>query len=194
VARSGHEAVLLLDGRVLLTGGPDPASSSGGGRNDAELFDPATDTFAATGKLATARNLHRLARLDDGRVLVTGATAGQGVLLAAAEVFDPAAGGFASTSAMGGGRVLHTSTTLRDGRVLVAGGEWDGAVEGGPSEPTDHAELLRPDGGFAPVATTMVARRVGHTATLLESGAVLLVGGGDVGTEPGAELFIPAAR
>lgn len=189
VERRGHEAIRLLDGRVLVTGGPDPQSTSGGGRPEAESYDPAGGGFTLTGDLGVARNDHRLARLGDGRVLVTGAFFGQGVVLPDAERFDPGSATFAPVGPMLGGRIQHTMTTLDDGRVLVAGGRCDGGVFEGPTAASDQAELFTPaDNGFAAVESRMMSPRAGHSATRLTSGAILLVGGDLAGD---AELFIP---
>jgi hypothetical protein len=57
---------LLHDGRVLVTGG------QGGVFGSAELFDPATGTFTATGSMATARDNNTVTLLSDGRVLIAG--------------------------------------------------------------------------------------------------------------------------
>jgi prolyl-tRNA editing enzyme YbaK/EbsC (Cys-tRNA(Pro) deacylase) len=93
-ARTFHEATLLADGRVLVTGG-DPAGWSYDGPflASAEIYDPKTGAFAATGQLATARTYHTATLLADGRVLVA---AGYGDLgpLASAETYHPATGQF----------------------------------------------------------------------------------------------------
>ena len=64
-ARTGHQAVLLRDGRVLVTGGALP---TGGGRLSAlaycELYDPATGAWTPTGSLAQARASHQATLLD----------------------------------------------------------------------------------------------------------------------------------
>ena len=64
--RSGHDAVRLLDGRVLVVGG------ASGDENDtsAELYDPGKGTWSATGNMLKRRAGFPLTLLGDGRVLV----------------------------------------------------------------------------------------------------------------------------
>ena len=68
MARSGHTATLLPDGRVLVTGGSDDASTWG----SAEIYDPALGTWSTTGSMSTNRYYHTATLLPDGRVLVSG--------------------------------------------------------------------------------------------------------------------------
>ena len=85
---AGQSATLLPDGRVLL---------AGGGNAQAELYDPATQTWTATPAMAAAHTLQAATLLPDGQVLVVGGTPAP---LPAAERFDPAAGTWTATSAM----------------------------------------------------------------------------------------------
>jgi hypothetical protein len=61
--------MLLEDGRVLVSGGVVP---QGYAVPTAELFDPGTGEFVATGSMSHARSGHAASLLDDGRVLVIG--------------------------------------------------------------------------------------------------------------------------
>ncbi len=71
--RESHTATLLSNGQVLLTGGWTKAGSGGVTvTNTAELFDPPTGTFAATGSMSTERTFHLASLLSSGQVLVTG--------------------------------------------------------------------------------------------------------------------------
>src|SRR3989442_11179685 len=69
VARAGHQATLLLDGRVLVTGGYD---NSGSAVAPAEIFSAATRTWSVTASNIAARLDHTATRLRSGRVLVVG--------------------------------------------------------------------------------------------------------------------------
>src|SRR5439155_9866011 len=68
VARQGHTATLLADGRVLIVGG----ENASGPVSEAELFDPALATFSVVANSLVPRTDHAATLLTDGRVLVTG--------------------------------------------------------------------------------------------------------------------------
>ncbi len=110
VARSGHQATLLADGRVLLTGGSASVV--------AEIFDPATNRFSrAKGRMAEDRWRHGAVALPTGRVLVAGGGDRRG------ELFDPAAGSFSSiTGADSTMRYAALHLHFRPGEVLIVGG------------------------------------------------------------------------
>lgn len=129
---SGQTATLLNDGRVLLTGGE---HEDIGRFKSAELYDPATGSFAITGSMAFVRDGHAATLLPNGTVLVTGgeSQAGCAILsLGSAEIYDPSNGGFTKAGRMNVRREFHTATRLADGRVLVTGGlTFDGGFCGG---------------------------------------------------------------
>jgi hypothetical protein len=161
----------LADGRVLIAGG-DGVSTPGPMTTCfpliAELFDPATNTFAATGALPAGRSRHTATLLADGRVLLA-AGISVGPSIASAETFDPGTGSFAPTGNMAAARFFHTATRLNDGRVLVVGGE------NGPS--LSSAELYDPATGTFSATGSMSVGRARHLAVLLADGRVLIAGG-----------------
>ena len=107
-------AVVLNDGKVLITGG---AGTS------AELFDPATETFRATGNMTTPRSVHTATLLPNGHVLLSGGYNTFGIFTTdSAELYDPVTETFSATVGMIEARQQHTATLLPDGQVLVAGG------------------------------------------------------------------------
>jgi hypothetical protein len=87
-------------------------------------------------------------------------------------------------------RASHTATALPDGRVLVAGG-FSGS--GGEDAPYAATEIFDPAAGTFAAGPAMHEARIGHSATTLRDGRVLLVGGwtGRYRATAGAELFDP---
>jgi len=73
-------------------------------------------------------------------------------------------------------RSTHTATLLQNGQVLVAGGA-DVFYGGGQSSSLSSAELFDPTTGNFTATADMSAMREQHTATLLNTGEVLVVGG-----------------
>ena len=192
-ARLDHTATLLSNGKVLVTGGRNSGTST---YSTAELFDPGTGAFTPAGSMATARASHTATLLNSGRVLVTGGFnfTNPGAL-ATAELFDPATGSFTPTGSMAAGRESHTATLLSNGKVLITGGNPDNF----PSSTDGSTELFDPGTGAFTPAGSMATGRASHTATLLNSGRVLVTGGFYVptdlspgGTNATADLFDPA--
>ena len=72
-ARRLHTATLLQTGRVLVAGG-DSTTSLGSQVANADLYDPATGTWTATGALGTARSAYAAARLGWRRAPTRGSS------------------------------------------------------------------------------------------------------------------------
>lgn len=124
VRRHKHDAVLLRDGRVLITGGSDERDSDGA-YDSTELFDPATGRFVFGPSMKRTRYKHQgtSTLLPDGSVLVAGGSP-------QAETLDPGTRAFtlaAGTARMAG--QFSAAALLPDGRVLITGGYGD---RGGP--------------------------------------------------------------
>jgi uncharacterized protein YjdB len=189
--RAGHTATLLNNGKVLIAGGtsrllnPDldifPYDSSDFIESvaSAELYDPATGEFTATGSMNTARSGHTATLLNNGMVLIAGGAGPQsngGVATATAELYDPATGTFTPTENMISAHEAHTATLLNNGMVLIAGGN---NLAFGIGKVLGNAELYDPITGIFTSTGGMSSAREYHTATLLNNGMVLLAGGDD---------------
>jgi len=93
------------------------------GTAHAEIYDPATGSWSATGAMSNERVGATAARLADGRVLMAGgARSVTSEKFASAELYDPATGSWSATGSLATPRAAATATVLADGRVLVAGG------------------------------------------------------------------------
>lgn len=190
-ARSGHQAVLLRDGTVLVVGGVSP---DGGVAQTLERFTPWVG-WETVGPAVSTNTVaeQRAAMLLDGRVLLVGN---------GARLLDPFTGLYDARIAplpAQPDRVDHTLTVLLDGRVLVAGGVDLGAgAPGVPALPVlgsvDNTGFLQ----WAPISPSppQGALRRRHTATLLKDRKVLLAGGQHPTSSDGFDsfaLFHPAS-
>jgi PKD repeat protein len=116
---------LLPDGRVLAAGGLNRCNKSGcdiAFLQSAEIYDPASGLWTATGSLAAGRWRHQMMLLSDGRVLVAGGRQSSAVL-GSAEIYDPATGVFNSAGTLVTARQDFTATLLTNGSVLLAAGQ-----------------------------------------------------------------------
>ncbi|HEY2395333.1 MAG TPA: kelch repeat-containing protein [Rudaea sp.] len=115
--------------------------------------------------------------------------------LATAEIWDPATGLFTATANnLSAARGYATSTVLVGGKVLIAGG--GDYNDGGAASAA--AEIFDPATGmFTATTSPMNAARHGATATLLNSGKVLVAGGIASNSQARlatAELYDPATN
>jgi hypothetical protein len=203
--RYGHTATLLLNGRVLVTGGfSDVGLSKGPPEATAELYDSASKSFSAAGNLGTPRAVHTATVLPNGTVLIAGGATqggfefpGFGIGITSAEVYDPVTNSFSPTGEMGTARYAHTATRLPNGKVLVTGG-FNRVDAQSSGNALSTAELYDPTtGAFTPTGS-MATARGGQTATLLSNGKVLVAGGlislssAGVSVASSAELYDPA--
>jgi len=88
--RIGHTSTRLADMTVLVAGGVPLVQNAHQQPNrpmSAEVFDPDSGAFVATGGLITERAAHTATLLSDGRVLVAGGSDTNGTPLATAELY-----------------------------------------------------------------------------------------------------------
>jgi len=189
-ARMHHTATPLANGKVLLVGGwssysPITPLAS------AELFDPATNMFASVGSMSIPRYLHESTLLPDGKVLILGGSEDH-FSVSGVEAYDPVSEAFVGAGNLSAKRTSHTVTMLPNGKVLIVGGTY---VFSGPDAPESavlaSSELYTPTSQESMFTATLQTPRVGHTATLLNDGHVLVTGGADGNGNPLAstELF-----
>ncbi|MEO5717996.1 MAG: kelch repeat-containing protein [Chthoniobacterales bacterium] len=122
-SRFVHTATLLPSGKVLVTGGASGFYPNLTYLSSAEIYDPATGVWTATGSMGNARYNHTATLLPSGKVVAAaGYSFPAGGYLTSAELYDPAIGTWTATGSLATRRYQHTATLLPSGRVLVAGG------------------------------------------------------------------------
>jgi hypothetical protein len=177
-ARTDFTAVALGSDKVLVAGGWDGSAAL----SSAELYDSDSRMFGHTGPLKHARYGHTATALDDTAmmILIAGGSVDSNTVLASAEIYDVAGQAFVQTGSMKKARANHTATLLPNShKVLIAGG----------GEPTDigevgwaqltSAELYDIATGKFALTGSLKQAREAHTATLVGSDQVLIVGGHD---------------
>ena len=162
IARRGHSATVLRNGKILIIGG----ENQNGFVTEAEIFDPANGSFSLSGNLNVPRADHSATPLFDGRVLIAGGRGAMG-RLNSTEIFDPVSGAFTNGQSMNQARTGHSATMLSDGRIVFTGGDDNGTIE-----MFDSARNI-----FTSLSATLATPRAFHATAILNDGRILIVGG-----------------
>ena len=184
-SREFHTATLLQNGQVLVAGGASN-DAGGGALRSAEVYNPNTGKWRATGEMGTGRNTQLATLLATGQVLVSGGYDTSGHSLFTAEVYTPSTGTWAATGPMMTSSGGSAAPLLPTGQVLLAN----------PLSPP-VGEVYDPRSNAWTPTRPMGLSRFEHTVTLLATGKVLVAGGciqlcGPKTTS--AELYAPLSR
>lgn len=163
-ARVGHSTVRLPSGNVLVAGGRDDKTLV----KPVEVFFTETQSFLVGPELATPRAAHQAVVLGDNAVLAGGQLADD---LLTPQVETYAKGTLGRLPSLSTPRRDFAMVRLRDGTLFVSGG-FDSL-----GAPLASTELLPPDAAVWRFGPSMKVARGYHTATLLDGGDVLLIGG-----------------
>jgi len=202
-ARGLHTATLLPNNKVLVAYGSNSSTYTEAagyvGLTSVEVYDVSTGTFTEIlGDDGLGIFGHTATLLQNGTVLLTGGFINDvwddyldNVSDNGAGLYDSATGVWSGTGNMTANRGGHTATLLANGKVLIAGGA--------DTDPTGtglaSAELYDPGTGTFTQTGSMTVGRYLHTATLLQNGKVLIVGGAlTSASDPDAtaEIYDPA--
>jgi hypothetical protein len=171
--REDPDMALLQDGRVLIAGGHLP---SGDWLRSAELFDPETLTFSATGSVTSdlGRSFGDIVTMPDGQVFYGRAQV---------EIYDPETGSFSSGGSMPDFD-LRVAIVAPDGRVVGLGNSHLTSVS--------HAAAWDP----ASQTWSPLIKEAGFIggATLLDDGRILLIGSSPSNTWTWTGIYDPTAR
>jgi hypothetical protein len=170
-SRSVAHAVVLPDGRAVVTGGQ---SLSGGNfifRDDIEIYDPASDTWSlVAAPMARGRSGHFSAVTPTGDVVIIGGSS----TTPSADLFRPPSETFQLLFGQPlNAHLFPAATLLPDGRPLLASGS-------GSKRITFWDQTF----GFQITITDMANERTFGTAHALSDGRTLLVGGTDFNVVP----------
>ena len=175
-------ATPLTDGRVLVIGTAPAAalhcSLSCVGETSVAIYDPAKGQSSVAAVPSTVNSSGFTTTLvSNGKVLVVGG---------GTELYDPSTGQWSTAAPLTVKRIGHTATLLSDGRVLVAGGLAGPQANGGYDRLTS-VEIYDSKANKWSLATDLPTTLgdAGNTATLLQDGRVLVVGG----YNPSAALY-----
>jgi N-acetylneuraminic acid mutarotase len=167
--RRVFSGTLLPNGKVLVAGGFGPQTN--GGLHypyaSAELYDPATGTWAQTGAMTSPRAQGATLLLSNGKVLMASGYGASNLPTATSELYDFASGTWTASSQMVKSRQLAIGTMLPDGRALV----------GDLNSNIGEMEIYEPGTAVLEFAGGLGTARTGATATLFPNGNVLSMGG-----------------
>lgn len=185
VARSGHQATLLMDGRVLVTGGTD---GKGGAIGIAEIYDPATRAWSTVSANLTPRVGHAAVLLRDGRVLLVGGSTSVSSCepLRSAELYNVSADRWSPAPTVPAPVGRGTAgVSLKDGRVLIAGGGT------GCGDAYDSAAVFDPSTHAWSKTASMDVPAQFHIAARLHDGRVLVSGAATSLYDPATAAWTP---
>ena len=128
-ARSGHAAVLLSDGRVMVLGGYTPTYYY---INTTEIYDPATGVWTMGPSMKRARgNRPAATRLSDNRILIAGGYNSTDGHQKTAEIYNPGTNSFTLLAdQMNLARSEASIVALPNGDALLVGGVVSGVPQG----------------------------------------------------------------
>jgi len=186
---SQTHVLLVSGGKVLVVGddnfaAPGPPSAVG-----AEIWDPATSKWSATGSLPGPREYFAAESLANGKALVFGGEDDNYISLGTAYIYDPATGKWTWAGTMASEPMSPASTRLKDGRVMSIGGEY---VDAKADIPLSSVEIWDPATSKWTATGSLHSVRINGKAVTLTDGRVLVVGGTDGNkTLTTAEIWTP---
>jgi hypothetical protein len=139
--RSGHGIITLNNGRVLVAGGANGMFDFDSTNASVEIYDPELNIWIQAQPMNTARSMHSIGKLIDGRIIVFGGFNLQGNILGTTEIYDPETNTWLPGPLMHTPRGAFSMVNLKDGRFFLATGTID--LEAGFTNTTEFF-IVRP--------------------------------------------------
>jgi N-acetylneuraminic acid mutarotase len=134
-ARTGHQAIVLADGRILVFGGWVRDDDRYVRAASAEIYDPETGQWTETEAPVGEPLVRAPILLPDGRVFSLDSFGSYPNHRLRPEIYDPVDGTWTRGARAPEMRIFPAIETLADGSILVAGGAYD--VPDGPPNPSN---------------------------------------------------------
>jgi hypothetical protein len=168
LAHDNHASFVLQDGRIIVTGGLTGYTSFY--NRSAEIFNLTTNTWDFIDSMNVSRGEHSMMLLQDGSLLAI-----SGFQEVSCEKYDPNLGDWIFVDSIKKVRDYgFTATRLDDGKVMITGGWYFDGIE---DEFIKECELYDPIIDEWSIVDSLSVGRLGHSATLLKDGRVLVIGG-----------------
>jgi len=181
-SRASHRSILLPDGRVFIIGGHNARTA---GQDNTcysiattEFFDPRSEQWSQGPALPFETSYFIAALLPSGFVWV-GAGGKRDINKDPAFyhrqslLVDFTSGSFSSTKSTSTGHTAPSATLIPNGQVVLLGGQ-SNCEENAPNSGIELYDYLNENWTSMPASTTS---SYGQTATLIQNGLILIVGG-----------------
>jgi hypothetical protein len=180
IARGGHSATKLIDGRVLVAGG----STKEGETKDSEIYNSKTGKWTEAAPLNIARYGHTATLLSNGKVLVTGGGGYPNDRLKknSCELYDPVQNTWTIVDSLFVSRTDHSAVLLKNGLLLIFGGYINNTTW----------ELYNPNNFSNVYFGNYPDKQANPLINLLPNGKVLSAGGTSIWTVNSLPVVYPA--
>lgn len=182
--RGVHTMAPLPNGDYLVAGGTYSIDLMPIGFQDAYVLDHHRRRLRRTNNdMGAGHVFHQSAVLNNGAVVLLGGADQNQIVTRQIDAYDPATGNFAAAGQMLDQRCIFAATKLADGRVFSCGGSTDFDLTGQNdflfilARAQNTAEIWNPVTGQSTRVRNMPKRLMGHSATTLPNGKVLIYGG-----------------
>lgn len=183
VVRMQHQAQPLMTGKIIAFGGITGTGTGFITHKSAELYNPTTGQWTATGSMSIPRTKFASAQLMDGKILAIGGdTNNMWYDVASCELYDPLNGTWSPTGNLTASKLGHEAVVLGDGKVLIAGGLPIG----------NNAQIYDPVlGTWTNTSNMNISRGLYINLVRLADGKILASGGENSNGINNAEIYNP---